>query len=223
MHVKEYMSCFYIHKDVSDLQRQKMPVYEQIAIDLANRIYDGKLIVGEKIRGRSTLASEYNVSPETVRKAIKILEDVEIVQSTKGSGVVIASRENAYQYIRRFSGLTTMKELERQMRELINERERLDEELSQTVGKVLEFSRKLRNTNPLTPVEVEVPEDCQHIGKSISELKFWQNTGATIVGIKRKGELTLSPGPYASIQAEDILLIIGDEKTYERVLRFIGE
>ncbi|MFC6602613.1 GntR family transcriptional regulator [Ectobacillus funiculus] len=76
-------------------QRVQMPTYEKIAIDIANRIYDGKFKVGERIHGRSTLASEYNVSPETVRRAIKILEDVEIVQSAKGSGVIIASRENA--------------------------------------------------------------------------------------------------------------------------------
>lgn len=205
------------------VQQPKMPVYERIALDIANRIYDGKFKVGEKIRGRSTLASEYNVSPETVRKAIKILEDVEIVQSTKGSGVVISSRENAYQYIKRFSGLTTMKELEMQMRSLISERDRLDEELSQTVEKMLDYTRKLRHTNPLSPIEVEIPHDCVHIGKNISELKFWQNTGATIVGMKRKGELRLSPGPYASIEAEDVLLVIGDENVYERVLHFMGE
>jgi K+/H+ antiporter YhaU regulatory subunit KhtT len=205
------------------MQSDKMPVYERIAIDLANRIYDEKFKVGEKIRGRSTLASEYNVSPETVRKAIKILEDVDIVQSTKGSGVVISSRENAYKYINRFSGLTTMKELEMQMRSVIQERERLDKELNNTVEKMLDYSRKLRHTNPLTPIEVEVPKSSIHIGKNISELKFWQNTGGTIVGLKRKGELTLSPGPYASIQPEDILLIIGDEKTLERVTHFIGE
>jgi K+/H+ antiporter YhaU regulatory subunit KhtT len=205
------------------MQSDKMPVYERIAIDLANRIYDGKFKVGEKIRGRSTLASEYNVSPETVRKAIKILEDVDIVHSTKGSGVVISSRENAYKYINRFSGLTTMKELEMQMRSVIQERERLDKELNKTVEKMLDYSRKLRHTNPLTPIEVEVPESSIHIGKNISELKFWQNTGGTIVGLKRKGELTLSPGPYASIQPEDVLLIIGDEKAYERVTHFIGE
>lgn len=205
------------------MQSDKMPVYERIAIDLANRIYDGKFKVGEKIRGRSTLASEYNVSPETVRKAIKILEDVDIVHSTKGSGVVISSRENAYKYINRFSGLTTMKELEMQMRSVIQERERLDKELNKTVEKMLDYSRKLRHTNPLTPIEVEVPESSIHIGKNISELKFWQNTGGTIVGLKRKGELTLSPGPYATIQPEDVLLIIGDEKAYERVTHFIGE
>lgn len=200
-----------------------MPAYERIAIDLANRIYDEKFKVGEKIRGRSTLASEYNVSPETVRKAIKILEDVEIVESTKGSGVVISSRENAFKYIERFSGLTSIKELEKQVRELIGERKKLDEQLSQAINKMMDFTGKLRHTNPLTPIEVEIQENCSHIGKTVSELKFWQNTGGTIVGIKRHGELILSPGPYASIQAGDVLLIIGNDETHDRVIYFIEE
>jgi K+/H+ antiporter YhaU regulatory subunit KhtT len=205
------------------LQRTKMPVYERIAIDIANRIYDGKFKVGEKIHGRSTLASEYNVSPETVRKAIKILEDVEIVHSAKGSGVVISSRENAFKYINRFSSLASIKDLEKQMRQLIGERQKLDEELNQTIDKIIDYTGKMRHTNPLTPIEIEIKADFSQIGKTVSELKFWQNTGGTIVGIKREGELILSPGPYASIQARDILLVIGDEKTYERVKNFLEE
>src|SRR3954470_6926310 len=109
--------------------KAQIPTYERIAIDLANRIYDEKFKVGEKIHGRSTLASEYKVSPETVRRAIKILEDVEIVHSTKGSGIVIASRENAYKYIQRFSNLASIKDLEKQMNSLISERDKLDEQL----------------------------------------------------------------------------------------------
>ena len=33
------------------------------------------------------------------------------------------------------------------------------------------------------------------IDKTISETKFWQNTGATIIGIRRDDKLMLSPGP----------------------------
>ena len=200
-----------------------MPVYERIAIDVANRIYNGKFKVGEKIHGRSTLASEYKVSPETVRKAIKLLEDVEIVRSEKGSGVIISSRENAFKYINRFSSLASIRDLEKQMKSLISERERLDDIMNETVGKIIDYTGKLRHTNPLTPIEVEIEADFSGIGKTVSELKFWQNTGGTIVGIKRDGHLVLSPGPYASLLAGDILLIVGDEKTSGRVNHFLKE
>jgi K+/H+ antiporter YhaU regulatory subunit KhtT len=205
------------------MRRVQIPTYERIAIDLANRINDGNLKVGEKIHGRSTLASEYKVSPETVRRAIKILEDVEIVQSTKGSGIVISSREKAFKYIQRFSNLESIKDLEKQMNTLISERDKLDEELFETLRKIMDYSGKMRNTNPLAPIEVEVFPGCTHIGKTISEVKFWQNTGGTVIGMKSKGETIISPGPYALILEGDVLLIIGDEKTYDRVIHFLEE
>ncbi|MEH6906345.1 TrkA C-terminal domain-containing protein [Neobacillus drentensis] len=205
------------------MQKAQIPTYERIAIDLANRIYDGKFKVGEKIHGRSTLASEYKVSPETVRRAIKILEDVEIVESTKGSGIVIASRENAYKYIQRFSNLASIKDLEKQMNSLITERDKLDDQLFETLRKIMDYSGKLRHTNPLAPIEIEVFSGCNHIGKTISDLKFWQNTGGTVIGMKRNGELIISPGPYALILEGDILLIIGAEETYDRVIHFLEE
>ncbi|MFF2450135.1 TrkA C-terminal domain-containing protein [Neobacillus sp. NPDC058068] len=205
------------------MQRAQIPTYERIAIDLANRIYDGKFKVGEKIHGRSTLASEYKVSPETVRRAIKILEDVEIVHSTKGSGIVISSRENAFKYISRFSNLASIKDLEKQMNSLIVERESLDEKVFETLRKIMDYSGKLRHTNPLAPIEVEVYPGSIHIGKTISEVKFWQNTGGTVIGMKRKGEMIISPGPYALILEGDVLLVIGDEKAYDRVVHFLEE
>lgn len=205
------------------MQRAQIPTYERIAIDLANRIYDEEFKVGEKIHGRSTLASEYKVSPETVRRAIKILEDVEIVQSTKGSGIVISSREKAFKYISRFSNLASIKELEKQMGTLMTERNKLDEQLHETLRKILDYSGKLRHTNPLAPIEATIFPGCTHIGKTISELKFWQNTGGTVIGIKRNGDLIISPGPYALILEGDILLIIGSEETYDRVVSFLEE
>ena len=205
------------------MQRAQIPTYERIAIDLANRIYDGKFKVGEKIHGRSTLASEYKVSPETVRRAIKILEDVEIVHSTKGSGIVISSRENAYKYIHRFSNLASIKDLEKEINTLVKEKNKIEGQLLDTVSKIMDYSTKLRHTNPLAPIEVEVFPGCVHIDKTISEVKFWQNTGGTVIGMKRKGDLIISPGPYALILEGDILLIIGDDETYERVVHFMEE
>ena len=52
------------------------PRYQQIAVDLAERIVENRYKVGEKIHARSTLASTYNASPETTRKAINVLVDL---------------------------------------------------------------------------------------------------------------------------------------------------
>ncbi|WP_462411839.1 TrkA C-terminal domain-containing protein [Neobacillus sp. Marseille-QA0830] len=205
------------------MERAQIPTYERIAIDIANRINDGEFRVGAKIHGRSTLASEYKVSPETIRRAVKILEDVEIVQSSKGSGIIIASKENAFKYISRFSNLASIKDLEKQIHGIMNERNRLDDQLYDALRKIMDYSGKLRHTNPLAPIEVEIHHGCAHIGKTVSEVKFWQNTGGTVIGIKRNGELIISPGPYVLILEGDIFLVIGDEKTYDRVVHFLQE
>jgi K+/H+ antiporter YhaU regulatory subunit KhtT len=106
---------------------------------------------------------------------------------------------------------------------LIEERDMLDGRLFDTLRKIMDYSGKLRHTNPLTPIEVQIFSGSIHIGKTISEVKFWQNTGGTVIGVKRKGELIISPGPYTLILEEDVLLIIGDEETYDRVLHFLKD
>ena len=201
----------------------QIPVYEKIAIDLAHRIYEGSLKIGDKIYGRSVLAGEYHVSPETIRRAMKILEDVGIVQSTKGSGTLVVSKEQAYFYINRFIHLESVRDLERNVYTLLNKREELDQQMVDNMKKILEYSHRLKSTNPLTPVEVEIPGQSIYLGNSISESKFWQNTGGTIVAVKRDGKLIISPGPYTLFLQGDILLVVGDEHIGERVFDFLNQ
>ena len=51
---------------------------------------------------------------------------------------------------------------------------------------------------------------------------IWQQTGATIVAIKRNGSLHLSPGPYEQIQSGDILLFVGSDLSRQRMLNFFN-
>lgn len=201
--------------------KTQIPTYEKIAIDIANRIYNGSLKVGDKMYGRSILASEYNVSPETIRRAIKILEDVEIVHSSKGSGIVVLSKEKALYFINRFTNLESIRSLENKIHDLLETRKQIDETMQNTINDILSYSGKYRNINPLLPIELELTASSDHLGKTISETFFWQNTGGTIIGIKREGTIIVSPGPYALLQEGDILLIVGDDKIYERVSIFL--
>ena len=77
-----------------------MPRYQQIALDIATQIVKQQYKVGDRIYARSSLASKYHVSPETARRAICLLADMDIVEAEKGSGVVILSVDNAARYLR---------------------------------------------------------------------------------------------------------------------------
>ena len=56
------------------------PQYMRIALDIANRIASGEIAERQRISGRYLLSSQYHVSPETVRKALSLLRDMDVVQ-----------------------------------------------------------------------------------------------------------------------------------------------
>lgn len=197
--------------------RVSEPIYKQIALDIAGRIYNDDIKEGDKVPGRSTLASNYNVSPETVRKAIKILEDMNVVISVKGSGVTIVSKDNAYEFINRFHSIESVTTLRQEIDTLIDKKLDIEKNITEMIDKIVDYSNRLRYTNPLTPIEFEIPNDSDILGKSIGEANFWQKTGGTIVGIRRNGELVISPGPYFVFEIGDVILAVGEEKIIEAI------
>ena len=48
------------------------------------------------------MASEYNVSPETVRRALRLLADMKVVEVKPQSGAVVLSADSAQRYIENF-------------------------------------------------------------------------------------------------------------------------
>ena len=78
------------------------PHYLQIALDLARRIARLELPEGSQLYGRSLLASEYNVSPETIRRAVRLLANMKVVAVKPQSGVVVLSTDSARRYIANF-------------------------------------------------------------------------------------------------------------------------
>lgn len=186
------------------------PVYAKIARDLAGKIAAGELAEGEKISGRSGLAGIYRVSPETIRRAIQLLEDIDIVSTRPGSGIFVLSREQARQYVDRSSMTTTLQEIREEIRQLTRQKHEIEGRIESLVDQLEDLASRLQNTRPVYPYEVAVPDDSPFLGKTINDAKFWQNTGGTIVAIRRGHTIINSPGPYALFSAGDVLLITGE-------------
>jgi len=203
--------------------RIQAPVYRKIALDVANRINEGEFREGERIYGRSTLASEYNVSPETIRRAMNLLEDMGVVSISKGSGIHIRSKKNSLVFIKRFQDKETIGALKTEISHLMSQKQEIDQKINRVVSEIIDYSDRFKNINRISPIEVNVPDDSHIAGRTISETKFWQSTGATIIGIRREGVLILSPGPYAEFLAGDIILFIGDSGVLDRVKEFLEE
>ena len=197
--------------------------YLQIALDLARRIAKGELPEGSRVYGRSVMASEYNVSPETIRRALRLLADMKVVEVKPQSGAVVLSADSARRYIENFEESADVRALRQQLKELMAEYADLSRRLSDTVTALV----KSRDTfaaagEPLPNYEVPVPKGSPLIGQSIGALKFWQSTGGTIVAIRRGQTVILSPGPYAELYDGDVLVLVGSPAAVEAAHNLIA-
>ncbi|MDD5931589.1 MAG: TrkA C-terminal domain-containing protein [Oscillospiraceae bacterium] len=199
-----------------------IPQYMRIAMDLSSRVASGEIQEGRKISGRSMLSSQYHVSPETVRKAMGLLNDMKVVEIKEKSGVTILSAENARLFLAKFDTQREQQSLRERLQALAEQQQALSRELTEVCGKLL-----LAQTTPLPAekrlpnYEIEVPADSDKVGRSIGSLHFWQATGATIIAIRRRQNTILSPGPYAELLAGDIVVFVGAAEAARAVELFL--
>jgi K+/H+ antiporter YhaU regulatory subunit KhtT len=199
----------------------RQPKYQQIAVDLASKIVEKKYQIGDKIYARSSLASQYNVSAETARRAIAVLQDLEIVEASKGSGVIIKSYEMAARFVRQFQDVQSVHELQNELLISIQKQQQELLHLQEKTKQLISRTEHFRSVNPFIPYQIEMTAESPCIHQTLQALNFWQNTSSTIVGIRRGNELLLSPGPYASFEEGDIIYFIGNDESLGRVQSFL--
>ncbi len=198
--------------------------YLQIALDIARRIAKGELPEGQRVYGRSVMASEYNVSPETIRRALRLLSDMKVVEVKPQSGVVVLSADSARRYIENFEESADVRALRQQLKDLLAEYADLSRRLSDTVTALMKSRETFAAADePFPNYEVPIPKDSPLIGRSIGELKFWQSTGGTIVAIRRGQTVILSPGPYAQLYGGDVIVLVGSPAAAEAAHRLVTE
>ncbi len=113
-----------------------------------------------RIFGRSILSSEYGVSPETIRRSLRLLADMGIVEIRQNSGGIILSQEKAKQYILRFNEYMDIRGLQRKLRELMSEQEKTSREiLSIATPSCIPTKNSISTTcfRPMKPSYPQVP------------------------------------------------------------------
>ena len=193
------------------------PVYQRIAVKIAEDIANGKYSVGEKVSGRSTLASCYKVSPETIRRSVFLLQDVGILEVAKNSGVIIASLENAQNFVEQHKEIKKINSVKADIIEFGKKQKEYADFMLQSVNILVEMTERFSQSNPLTPFSVKLTPEMKNLGKTSAEVNFWHNTGATIVAVKHN-----STGPYTSFEDGDILYFIGTSDCLERVKKLFN-
>ena len=197
------------------------PRYQQIAADVAARIAEKQYNEGDKIYARSSIAAQYGVSSETARRAICVLSNLGIVKTTKGSGVVILSHEKAAEFIIRFKDIQSVSSLKNQIIDILDKQTQENQNLKKSINTMLDMTKRFKSINPFIAFEFLIDNKVIYIGKTISDISFWHNTSATIIGIKRNDTLLMSPGPYAVLKGDDIIYYVGDEGCRKRVHQFL--
>ncbi|ASA24232.1 TrkA C-terminal domain-containing protein [Paenibacillus donghaensis] len=204
------------------MSMQEMAGYKSIALDIAQRIVSGEFTVQSKLSGRSLLAGQYHVSPETIRKAMGLLKDEGIVSVSQGKEIIVLSDHKALDYITRNNYLKSAYSLKQDLQQLLQDKKEMDRKFEKLLTEIVEASDRLQNLKPYHPVEITVREGSHVAGNTISALQFWQNTGATIIALRRETNVTISPGPHVILRAGDVLVLVGDEKMYQRTTMFIN-
>ena len=202
------------------MDNEGLTQYTRIAISLAERIASGQLKEGDKLSGRSKLSPEYNVSPETIRRTLRLLADMKVVEVKEQSGVYVLSADNARRYLPNFADQTDIRGKQQQLKELLVRQEHLNRQMAALCRDILDETSQTPDALP--NYYCRIPDDWPHSGTTVGALRFWQATGATIVAIRRGLSYIVSPGPYAELYAGDAVIFVGGVKAREAVSHFFA-
>lgn len=198
-----------------------VPRYLKIAVSIAERIVSGEIPVGSRLKGRSVLSTAYGVSPETIRRALSLLADKNVVKISNGKENVVLSVAEALSFVKSFNNDSIIYGLRLSLSQAYEKRLMIDQEINDLTDQLINMYRYKRS-DIIKPVEILVPTNSHMIGKSIGNLEIWHNTGATILGIIRGEDTIVSPGPYFEFAQNDTLIIVGDSNVIERINAFVN-
>jgi GntR family transcriptional regulator len=69
-----------------------VPLYQQLADNLQERIESGELVADRPVPSELTLQQTYGVSRDTVRHSLKLLREAGLVVSVRGKGTFVKKR-----------------------------------------------------------------------------------------------------------------------------------
>lgn len=195
--------------------------YQEIAIDIAHSIVLGEYKEGEKIHGRSTLAGRYNVSPETIRRSIAILQTMGVVMVSQGVGITVVSKSLAEKFMRGFDQKAEIQIYFDELKKLMEQRRDIDQKIDAHLTKIVNYTDRLAS-RWMDVEEIEVTEGSSAQGKTLSDLKIRESTGLTVVAVVRDGIEQFSPGAGFVLTEGDILLVVGSEQGREKLQEILG-
>lgn len=198
------------------------PRYIKIAQDVCGKILTGEYPEGTLLKGRSILGASYGVSPETVRKALNILEKEKVVSSKRGVGVYVDSVLHAQEFANKWKAETQIKDKYATLEKLLGEEKELQAKIIAAIDDMKD-SFTYQTTEAIKFSQIEIPQNSWIDGKTVGDVYFYNYTEATIVAIIGDDNIAQqSVGPDFVLKAGQKIVFVGkDSLTYDRVLSFL--
>ncbi|MEA4901769.1 TrkA C-terminal domain-containing protein [Desulfitobacterium sp.] len=190
--------------------------YQEIAIQIAHSIVMSEYREGERIHGRSTLAGRFNVSPETIRRAIAILQNAGVVMVNQGIGITVTSKAQADKFLRAFDQKTEIHVFLDELKDYMDKRRELDLKIEGHLNKILLYTDRVMS-RWMDVAEVEVRKNSEAAGKTLTQLRIRERTGLTVIAVVRNGIEQFSPSTNFIIEGGDILLVVGADEGREKL------
>ena len=117
----------------------KQSVYDQIAYDVASKIAVGEIKENERFSGRSLMGSHYGVSPETIRRSMRLLADEGILEVKDNSGSVVISRTKAVEFVSRSQNVRNLVALKAKLETLVANRDELNVKINAAMAEIMDM------------------------------------------------------------------------------------
>ena len=205
------------------MAEEQIARYIKIAQDICGRILVGEYQEGMMLKGRSVLASFYNVSPETIRKAVNLLAKEKIVEIKRGVGIFVDSALHAQQFADKWKDKTLVQNKYANLLNLLEEKRQLDEGIDVAI-KDMRDSFTYQTKEAVQLQEIMIPLDSWLDSKKIGDVYFYNYTEATIVAVvtKEEGRADTSPGlDYVLHGGDKLIFVSKDTMTFDRVASFL--
>ena len=192
------------------------PRYEEIAYQIADQISEKLILENTKLSGRTLLSSRFNVSSETIRRAVALLANYGVVIVKEQSGVFVVSRERAKLFAVEFKKKQAYKSQKAEIVELMDDQYKIQQQIQKKM-------KKLMSSNDLFPFDhftIKLTKDMKHLGQSIKALDFYQHTKALIIAYEYEDKMHQIPDPNTILKEDMILYIMGNLLIKNDVLAF---
>ena len=202
------------------MKEKSLPRYELIAYEIAKRVEQQELTEGAKLRGRSILASEYNVSSETIRKSMRLLSNIGVVEVKERSGIYVLSQQAAALYIEQFRTKQKDHQMIDKTLNLLKEAKTIQQKLENQIETLLQSSKQ--DIFPFEFFTVKLKETDFIINKRLKDTRFSEVTKGLIIAIEDDEVFSQNPSSNIYLKPNMTLYVLGDSLIKDKVTQFLN-